>query len=1426
MARRGRPPRYANRDERNAERRRRRREQGASQIPPPPEAQLHHRFLTWITTEEGDIHPDVVESRDIFQDLEQLVLDGGEFAEGAGDAEGEDDMDIDGDMGDVPDSDVEMGDVERVSRRSAEGTPHEDPSAAGSPSLSGPAGRFPNTAEAEGQPVSTQPTAETATHWSHGPRVASPAVPLPPEDSARQEVLAEHLVKQLIRHRGCGHSQEEPGPIPEDQAGPRSPPAVPTVRLSEVVQEEYPDVLSRDGIAAYRPAWDEYFPVDRRRRLFSGVETIHAEDGGPGELQGIQPERTPPPQLDLEQDSDTAGRTFQVHFDIDSAGGFASSLAVARQGLYWVGVRPPVSNLTGSLHLDGVPVQFQDGDSGRWRRDRRPVHRIPHLPLGRVCGFEAVEIYILFPRLYHPTRKSFVITKDEYTLWMDEVFLPALHATYSESILQNLPVSAADAQARATAASAEQPMEHDKRPRVQLLQYGLRPELLDSLWQGVCARIEGQGLAQFRGMKLLLTCKNLKSRTQGPSWAAAQARFFAIWSEAVDVDFLTDDFYDIGREAILPQSRPAGEAGPPATFLSWRRCCLEGFSHWLEEVAATVEGGALSTAPDPIGVTTGPSQRAVRPTTRQQARPQGPPVSDHESDGDVEYTPAEADREGTGAVGEGPRPAKVRRRWRQEMYPFSLTRAMATLTIEPTRRSGLRKLGYLYSQHYNSGKALFAAGNHYVFSNPALDTLALDEGLIRAWQHVGRAVSHSPMALLRAYRYTKHRCHMALADSGHRAYGVREEYRVSGGLLRAVDRRMWAQGLAGQELHVPQASADPSTDPAPPHLPFFCHRTDLMLRWLRWNINKFCLGFEMVYGLRPRTMVQWEHTRVMMMFLRCLLFAFGGQGAHPRRCNGLWLDRRVRPAADGSERERIDEGLGMEQALEQYGYAWLPDHKIDWASMTFRPPHRAHMSLNTPTLLAAYHSHYRAVLSTHSDFLLFHDVFARMYSLREDRPRSALLLQLLVDLCLRAFRKDVFAVLAERSGTTQPVHRRQMEAALAGEVPLTVLGLRRVFQRRPLGDDFRFVESRSAKVHHIEVLFAWLWGWQGDGNNGDCNRTHWEKKPYRTYMRQCFDTIAQVYGLRQAREWRTTLQRTFIRTHWVLPYPSDRSFWSRATGTPGGNRFQTWLSVHPGLVEYYRATEPTDPAVRQSVVITPQDVPYLPVSGWQRAQSPMPLDIALPPIPTDLDAYLAAVADPAGPDTDLDIPLPAIGVLDGPIQQYILDHTPEKRILRSYQREETTAVSSIHSDSKWLIAHLENQVRVLRDAYLQRQRDLSIPFWRRVDSESPQYLFTAPAKVLEEDSDSENIRNKRTRAEKKHCRYEKDLRDTHRLVQEFMDLRQEMKIIKKTIPGAVSPAESKQELVKKHKVVHERANQIRKKLVVISKRVIEEPVEL
>ncbi|KAB8237667.1 uncharacterized protein BDW43DRAFT_307184 [Aspergillus alliaceus] len=93
-----------------------------------------------------------------------------------------------------------------------------------------------------------------------------------------------------------------------------------------------------------------------------------------------------------------------------------------------------------------------------------------------------------------------------------------------------------------------------------------------------------------------------------------------------------------------------------------------------------------------------------------------------------------------------------------------------------------------------------------MFSNSGLETLALDPGLVRTWKHVGRAVSHSPLALLQAYCHTKHRCHVALTDCRNRTYGIREEYRATGALLVALDECMQSLGIASQALTVPNES--------------------------------------------------------------------------------------------------------------------------------------------------------------------------------------------------------------------------------------------------------------------------------------------------------------------------------------------------------------------------------------------------------------------------------------------------------------------------------------------------------------------------------------------------------------------------------------------------------------------------------------------
>ncbi|CAG8880632.1 unnamed protein product, partial [Penicillium egyptiacum] len=79
----------------------------------------------------------------------------------------------------------------------------------------------------------------------------------------------------------------------------------------------------------------------------------------------------------------------------------------------------------------------------------------PHLPLGRLRGFEAMEVFVVFPRLYHPSRTAFVLTNDEYCEWIDHLMLPALAQTLPQETISRLPGSGEEAIQRGTAAATE-----------------------------------------------------------------------------------------------------------------------------------------------------------------------------------------------------------------------------------------------------------------------------------------------------------------------------------------------------------------------------------------------------------------------------------------------------------------------------------------------------------------------------------------------------------------------------------------------------------------------------------------------------------------------------------------------------------------------------------------------------------------------------------------------------------------------------------------------------------------------------------------------------------------------------------------------------------------------------------------------------------
>nr|KMM69776.1 hypothetical protein CPAG_06090 [Coccidioides posadasii RMSCC 3488] len=135
--------------------------------------------------------------------------------------------------------------------------------------------------------------------------------------------------------------------------------------------------------------------------------------------------------------------------------------------------------------------------------------------------------------------------------------------------------------------------------------------------------------------------------------------------------------------------------------------------------------------------------------------------------------------------------------------------------------------------------------------------------------------------------------------------------------------------------------------------------------------------------------------------------------------------RLVQPPPESSDMEWIQKSLGMASTLELYDYAWFLD-KLDWMAMTFKPPHQVHMVFNTLTLQMAYYWQYQQLIKFKSDFVLFHDVFSHMLDVHLDPVCSVLLLQLLVNLCLRAFQKNVFRSLTD-CVTQQPLHSARLE---------------------------------------------------------------------------------------------------------------------------------------------------------------------------------------------------------------------------------------------------------------------------------------------------------------------------------------------------------------------------------------------------------------
>ena len=143
---------------------------------------------------------------------------------------------------------------------------------------------------------------------------------------------------------------------------------------------------------------------------------------------------------------------------------------------------------------------------------------------------------------------------------------------------------------------------------------------------------------------------------------------------------------------------------------------------------------------------------------------------------------------------------KVEKFNKVQYYPTAMLADTAAVTIETSPGSPQRVAGLLYSQLYNSVKEVFAAGDCYPFTNARIESLALDPQLQQTWQHIGASLSHSPIALMKAYLYTKLRCQHAIEGSMQKSFGIHEEYRTTGALFNDVEEELKRQNMYDTEI--------------------------------------------------------------------------------------------------------------------------------------------------------------------------------------------------------------------------------------------------------------------------------------------------------------------------------------------------------------------------------------------------------------------------------------------------------------------------------------------------------------------------------------------------------------------------------------------------------------------------------------------------
>lgn len=459
-------------------------------------------------------------------------------------------------------------------------------------------------------------------------------------------------------------------------------------------------------------------------------------------------------------------------------------------------------------------------------------------------------------------------------------------------------------------------------------------------------------------------------------------------------------------------------------------------------------------------------------------------------------------------------------------YNIALLRDACNATATPRKSHPLYEGGLRYTQLYTPLRNAFATGQEWPFGSRNLEELALGLGLRQAIATTGGG--GRPYSVVKElYGRNKKAFLTSYNGSCRHSHGVRVEHRVSLPVLDSM-----------QDLT--RTRYDDQTTPSSA---FWAIRTPALFDHMRHNVTKFCMGFDMVAGLANGSHTL-EQAKMLLMFLNCLRVCISG--VHLPREVALWKYRqRVRRG----EVELVRTGLGWEETIKRYGYAWLLP-VVDWARLLFHHDEQPTTFFHTTYLVGRYRRRWSEVNDLQSRWLLIGNCGAWLVQYRGVAAKLRIY-DLMIYAILAQYRADILS-------RTEGDHDAGMRKAVASdEVPFSAEGFSQLFQRPPY-----FVSSSRVLYQDPLSLFTLLFG-RSEREHADRTRERFHRIGFRKLYALARHEIREAIGDNTSAELMYFEDRLFKHLaahHWVYPCPSQGKLFSRST-VHLGRRVQLWSLI-------------------------------------------------------------------------------------------------------------------------------------------------------------------------------------------------------------------------------------------------------------------------